>query len=207
MTTTGLETAAASASFRLCTVDGRALDVPVDRWFGPADAAEQRALDHAVGPALDVGCGPGRHLVALAEREVFSLGLDISSAFLEIARGRGVNVLQRSVFDRVPGVRRWGSALLFDGNVGIGGDPAALLGRISELLRDDGRIIVETELGEGTDEVLLVRAEGVDVVGPWFHWTTVGPRRLQAIAAALSLEVVEVWQDDGRCFARLDVRP
>jgi hypothetical protein len=96
---------------------------------------------------------------------------------------------------------------LFDGNIGIGGDPAALLGRISELLRDDGRIIVETELGEGTDEVVLVRAEGIDAVGPWFRWTTVGPRRLQAIAAALRLDVVDVWHDDGRCFTRLDMRP
>ena len=206
MTSASVETAIASAPLRLCTADGCALDLPVDRWFGPADAAEQRALDHAVGPALDVGCGPGRHLVALAEREVFALGLDISSPFLEIARGRGVNVLERSVFDRVPGVHRWRSALLFDGNIGIGGDPAALLRRIAELLRDDGRIIVETELGEGTDEVLLVRAEGIDAAGPWFRWTTVGPRRLQSIATALSLDVVDVWQDDGRCFTRLDIR-
>jgi len=192
---------------RLRTVDGRVLDLPVDRWFGVADAAEQRALDHAVGPALDVGCGPGRHLVALAERRVFALGLDISSAFLDIARGRGVNVLQRSVFDRVPGPRRWRSALLFDGNIGIGGDPVALLRRIGDLLRDDGRVIVETTLDDGDDDVVMVRAETADAVGPWFRWTTVGPGRLRAIAATLDFEVAELWQDDDRSFVRLDVRP
>ena len=31
--------------------------------------------------------------------------------------------MQRSVFDRLPDEGRWGSALLLDGNVGIGGDP------------------------------------------------------------------------------------
>jgi SAM-dependent methyltransferase len=187
--------------------DGRVLDLPAHRWFGPADAAELRALDHAVGPALDIGCGPGRHLVALAERHVFSLGLDISSPFLDVARGRGVNVLQRSVFDRVPGTRRWRSALLFDGNIGIGGDPVALLARTADLLTDDGRIIVEVAPTDGDDDVLVVRAEAGEDVGPWFPWTTVGPNRLRSIAGTLDLGIKEAWDDAGRSFARLDLRP
>jgi SAM-dependent methyltransferase len=203
--TTGIDLAASAP--RLCTADGRVLDLPVDRWFGVADAAERRALEHAIGPALDIGCGPGRHLVELAERKVFALGLDISSAFLDVARTRGVNVLERSVFERVPGIRKWRSALLFDGNIGIGGDPVALLRRIADLLRDDGRVIVETELHDGPDDVVVVRAETAEAVGPWFHWTTVGPRRLRAIAATLDLQVVDLWQDEDRSFARLDVQP
>jgi SAM-dependent methyltransferase len=202
---TGLDLATAIP--RLCTAEGVALDLPVHRWFGPADASKQRALDHAARPALDIGCGPGRHLVALAEREVFALGIDISPAFLDVARERGVNVLHRSVFDRVPGVRRWRTALLLDGNIGIGGDPEALLRRIVELLRDDGRVIVETELHDGTDEVVMVRAETSETSGPWFRWTTVGPRRLVALAASVGLAVADTWQDDGRAFARLDLGP
>src|SRR5439155_4072549 len=82
-----------AAPVQLRTVDGRVLDLPVHRWFTAAGLAEQRALDHAVGPALDIGCGPGRHLVALAERHVFSLGIDVSAALLDVARDQGVNVL------------------------------------------------------------------------------------------------------------------
>jgi SAM-dependent methyltransferase len=203
--TAGLDAAASLPCLR--THDGHVLDLPVDRWFGPADAAEQRALARARGPALDIGCGPGRHLVALAERGVFSLGIDISSEFLDIARRRGVNVLQRSVFDRVPGTGKWQSALLFDGNLGIGGDPEVLLQRIAELLRGDGRIIVETELDDDGDDVLLVRAEFPAGVGPWFRWTRVGPRHLRAIASRLGLDLVEAWEDDGRAFAHLDIQP
>ncbi len=190
---------------RLCTVDGRVLDLPSHRWFGAASDAEHRALDHAAGPALDIGCGPGRHLVALAERGVFALGIDISHAFLDLARARGVNVLHRSIFDRVPGPRRWRTALLFDGNIGIGGDPVALLSRVVELLRDDGRIVVEVEPDDADHEVLVVRAETDAEVGPWFRWTTVGHERLTAIAAALGLEVVEAWDSDSRRFAVLAV--
>ena len=48
----------------------------------PRGITEQRVLDHVIGPALDIGCGPGRHLVALAERRVFALGIDISGPLL-----------------------------------------------------------------------------------------------------------------------------
>ena len=120
------------------------LDLPVRRWFLPAGPAEHPALDRATGPALDVGCGPGRHLVALAERGVFALGIDISPVLLDVARARGANVLERSIFDRVPGASRWRTALLLDGNIGIGGDPVAF-SRVGELLAPDGRIIVEIE--------------------------------------------------------------
>jgi len=190
---------------RLCTADGRVLDLPAHRWFAAASAAEQRALDHAIGPALDIGCGPGRHLTALAERNVFALGIDISVPFLDIARARGVNVLERSVFDRVPGRRRWRTALLFDGNIGIGGDPVALLSRVVDLMRDGGRVIVEIEPDDAEHSVLVVRAELDTGVGPWFHWTTVDLDRLTAIADSIGLELVEAWDDDCRRFAVLAV--
>lgn len=192
---------------RLCTADGRVLDLPVHRWFAEAGVAEHRALDHAVGPALDIGCGPGRHLVALGERAVFALGIDISAAFLDVARARGVNVLRRSVFDHVPGAGRWQTALLFDGNIGIGGDPVALLSRVLELLSHDGRIVVEIEPDDPDHEILVVRAEAGVEVGPWFHWTTVGRERLTAIAATLGLELVDVWDSEHRRFAVLRSTP
>ena len=41
----------------------------------------------------------------------------------------GGPALVRSVFETLPGEGRWDTVLLMDGNIGIGGDPAALLGR------------------------------------------------------------------------------
>ncbi len=190
----------------LRTPEGRVLDLPVHRWFAPAGSAEQLALDHAVGPALDIGCGPGRHLVALRERAVFALGIDISADLLDVARRHGVNVLERSVFDRVPGVGRWRSALLLDGNIGIGGDPVALLTRIAHLLTTDGLLIVEIEPFDTTAQVVLVRAEMSEAVGPWFRWTTVGPRRLETIARSVDFDIADVWDAEGRRFAHLQPR-
>jgi SAM-dependent methyltransferase len=39
---------------------------------------------------LDVGCGPGRHTLALAERGIETVGVDISERFVELARDAAV---------------------------------------------------------------------------------------------------------------------
>src|SRR4051812_49744005 len=109
--------------------DGFATHLPLARWLGPIAAADERVLARAVGPVLDVGCGAGRHVCALARRGVLALGLDVSPVAVRLARERGATAVEGSIFDRVPG--HWASALLLDGNVGIGGRPAALLRRVA----------------------------------------------------------------------------
>src|SRR5207249_2951296 len=111
------------------------LAAPGGTWWLPAAQVDRHALTRAVGPVLDIGCGPGRHVVALAEMGVPVLGIDVTADALAAARTRGALVLERSVFDRVPGAGRWGTALLLDGNLGIGGEPVMLLSRVASLLR------------------------------------------------------------------------
>jgi SAM-dependent methyltransferase len=186
---------------------GSVLELPAHRWVAPADPVEEELLARVRGPVLDVGCGPGRHLVALRERGVFALGIDVSPSFVAIARSCHVNVLERSVFDAIPGAGRWAAALLLDGNVGIGGDPVALLARLAALLRPDARVIVEHEADDYSDggghDVRLVRAETENATGPWFRWTTVGPTRLEAAARSSGWRVHERHDPGDRCFAEL----
>jgi SAM-dependent methyltransferase len=118
---------------------GTVISLPSARWWREPGREEEAILDLAIGPVLDLGCGPGRHTVALARRGVRSLGVDSSSAAVAAARARGAAVVHRSVFDRLPDEGRWASALLLDGNVGIGGDPVALLRRVRSLVRADAR--------------------------------------------------------------------
>ena len=58
---------------------------------------------------------------------------------------RGATVLQRDLFGPLPGEGRWATALLFDGNVGIGGDPARLLTRCRQLTADGGQVVAEVQ--------------------------------------------------------------
>ncbi len=139
------------ASLRLR--DGTTLPLPLDRYLGPADATDRQLLRDLHGPVLDVGCGPGRHLHALAARGVFALGVDLSPAAVELATGRGARAVVASIFDELPGSGRWRSALLLDGNIGIGGAPARLLARIGMLLREDGELLLGARLAGRADRL------------------------------------------------------
>ncbi|MDQ6909842.1 MAG: methyltransferase domain-containing protein [Actinomycetota bacterium] len=190
----------------LRTRAGETLPLEVARWARPPGADEDALLDRALGPVLDVGCGPGRHVVALGRRGVMALGVDVTPAAVQMAHRRGALVLHRSVFDRLPGTGRWGSALLVDGNVGIGGDPVALLRRVAGLLRPAGRALVEVaEPGERSRKV-QVRVESATGSGPWFQWAIVGADSVHHHASAAGLSTVERWEAGGRWFVRLDRR-
>ncbi len=69
------------------------------------------------------GAGPGRLTAALARRRQVALGIDVVAEAVGQTRERGGSALHRDVYDTVPGEGRWHTALLADGNVGIGGDP------------------------------------------------------------------------------------
>src|SRR5438093_13720037 len=51
-----------------------------------------RLLGEGPGRLLDLGCGGGAHAVAFAERGWTVTGVDISSAQLELAGARGIEV-------------------------------------------------------------------------------------------------------------------
>ncbi|WP_055532781.1 class I SAM-dependent methyltransferase [Streptomyces graminilatus] len=124
--------------------DGWLLPLEVERWCARADLVDLDVLDRCEGAVLDVGCGPGRLVAELAARGRAVLGVDVSGTAVERALRLGGPALRRSVFEPLPGEGRWNTVLLMDGNVGIGGDPPALLDRVAELLAPGGLLIAET---------------------------------------------------------------
>lgn len=145
-------------------------ELSVARWHSDADAGDAVLLDACTGPTLDVGCGPGRLVAALLGRGVQALGVDVSPVAVRRTTARGGIAIRRDVFELLPGEGRWHHVLLADGNIGIGGDPAALLRRVRELLRPSGTVVVEVEQpGSGlVAGRARVRTEGSS--GQWFPW-------------------------------------
>ena len=174
----------------------------------PGDAS---LIDRCSGPTLDVGSGPGRLSVALAERGVPTLGIDVAPQAVRVARSAGSLTLLRDVFDRVPGTGRWTFVLLADGTIGIGGDPSALLQRVTELLAPFGQALVEVqppgrELRRERVRLRHCRGHG-QPVGDWFPWAQVGADQLSGIAAEAGLSQAETWSSGGRWFATLRKDP
>jgi SAM-dependent methyltransferase len=183
--------------------DGTRLPLSLERWLGPADATDEELLDGLTGPVLDVGCGPGRHLRALATRGVFALGVDLSPVAVELAVGRGARAIVGDIFSELPGSGTWASALLLDGNIGIGGSPVRLLTRIATLLTAGGQVLVEVESPRGATGSTLLRIERGGQASPWFAWARVAAPGIDAIARAGGFTTTDIWARSGRWFARL----
>ncbi|MET0686662.1 MAG: class I SAM-dependent methyltransferase [Solirubrobacteraceae bacterium] len=187
--------------------DGGVRRLPIGRWLAPVDAADRALLRAAVPPVLDIGCGPGRHLAALAAAGHEGLGLDLSPVAVRIARARGAEAILRSVFADVPRAGTWRTALLLDGNIGIGGRPDALLARARELIAPAGVVLAEVAPPGQPTRRERIRLEGGGAMSPWFGWATVGADSIGPVARLAGLRCAELLDHGGRWFARLERLP
>jgi SAM-dependent methyltransferase len=176
-------------------------------------------LDHlgigAGAVVLDVGCGPGRHLRALRARGVTAVGVDISRRFVELAGPPVVRGDARALPVR-PG--SFDAAIsLCQGGFGLP-DPAhaleddrSVLAGIAAALRPGGRVALTafsayfqlryleadrdhfdaaTGVNHERTEVRSEQGEPAQV-DLWTACYT--PRELRLLAAAVGLEVEQLW--------------
>lgn len=172
---------------RLLCSDGTEVALDVSRWTEPAGGEDHWLLDRCAGPTVDLGCGPGRLVAALAGRGVPVLGVDESGVAAVHCRRRRVAMIRQDLFAPLPTEGAWSHVLLADGNIGIGGAPARLLERAARLLAPGGTVLVEADsraelAWQGTIRVCTGRT-----VGEPLSWAVIGLEVLARIAAAVGL--------------------
>nr|WP_236647141.1 class I SAM-dependent methyltransferase [Micromonospora acroterricola] len=188
--------------------DGVRSRLPVARWHGPAEPAVAAVVARCAGPTLDLGCGPGRLTLALTRAGLTAVGVDVSADAVRMTRARGAVGLRRDLFDPLPGEGRWAHAVLIDGNIGIGGDPVALLRRCRALLATAGTVLVELEppgagLWQGHARVAAACPAGRLRLGPPFRWARLDARAVHQVAGAADLVVRELFRRGRRWFGEL----
>jgi SAM-dependent methyltransferase len=182
---------------------GATLEVDLGRWTRPADHVDEMVVARCEAPVLDIGCGPGRMVAALQRSGRAALGIDISAVAVAVGRRAGGQVLRRDLALPLAGEGRWGTTLLLDGNVGIGGDVPRLLRRCRQIVGGGGLIICETDTDPERDEAYEVVLSRPGRQSAPLPWAAIGARPLQQVAAALDLIVTEVWDADHRSFVAL----
>lgn len=190
----------------LRAADGTGVPLPVENWHQSADRTDLRMVEWCEGPTLDVGCGPGRMCEALLARGGHALGLDVVPEAVQLARERGAAALVADVFAPVPAEGLWETALLADGNLGIGGDPVALLRRLTALLEPRGRVVAEVEPEFPWITSFWARIETAHHRSRPFRWAVVGADAVPSLARAAGLDVLELHAVAGRSFAVLAAR-
>ena len=209
----------------LYTADGIRRRLPLKRWIADADQRDAAIVAATVaglrlgarqrsGSVLDVGCGPGRLTAALAATGARAVGIDVCAAAVALTRARGASALRADVFGVVPRTGRWDRVLLADGNLGIGGDPAALLARAAQLLAPGGRVIADVDPSGGIRravawiEATRPGADGPVRIGGSLPWAWVGVDAVAELAECSGLALrsvsrlperwVAVWEKPAR---------
>lgn len=189
-------------SAELLRCDGTVAPLDVHRWRDVATGEDSWLIGRCRGTTIDLGCGPGRLVEALIRKGVRALGVDAAAEAIEQCRQRDVPAVRSDVFEPLPGEGRWAHVLLADGNLGIGGDPAALLRRAARLLGPGGTVLVELDaveagLWRGEARVRCHRAVGLP-----FPWATAGIDALPDLAARSGLRPTVLYRGR-RTFAEM----
>jgi SAM-dependent methyltransferase len=179
------------------------LVLDVDRWSAGADRVDEMVVSRCEPPVIDLGCGPGRMVEALTRSGRSALGVDMSQEAVRATRTRGGAALQRLLDEPLPGEGRWGTALLMDGNLGIGGDVAGLLQRCQELVGPGGLVVCEVDPHPSRDETGHVVLRSAETASAPLPWARVGAATLVRLAAPLDLVPHEEWVAGGRAFVAL----
>ena len=182
--------------------------LPVPDWTCERRPGDDALLALCAGTVLDVGCGPGRLTAALHRAGRSALGIDVAPVAVSLARARGAEALELDVFGAVPDTGAWGTLLLADGNIGIGGDPVALLHRCARLAAPGGRVVVELSAPGVPSRTHLVRLEraGEAPGSGWFPWATLSAADVGEVAGAAGLHAAGPFRcTAGRWFASLAV--
>jgi glycosyltransferase A (GT-A) superfamily protein (DUF2064 family)/SAM-dependent methyltransferase len=179
------------------------LHIDLERWAGAADDVDRLILSRCEPPVLDLGSGPGRMVRALTESGRSALGVDMSGQAVSVSMRQGALALRARIEDPLPAEGRWGTVLLMDGNVGIGGNVADLLARCRQLVAPGGLIICEVDsVGSRHDrEILLLRSRST--ASTPLAWSRIGAAALVELAAGLDLWTAEEWSAGDRVFVAL----
>lgn len=174
---------------------------------------EREAMKEVRGRVLDVGCGPGRHLLYLQNRGLRVVGIDASSTQVALARIRGVHEVYHGSVRQLPrGLGRFDSVILMGNNLGLAGDLPKMrrfLRDLKEITNPQARVIghtripgtwiphhlsyVKRNIARGRPPGLLtLRGRYKGGVGDWFDLLLLSPDDLAKLAHSAGWELTRV---------------
>lgn len=167
---------------------------------------ERAALAAVRGRVLDIGCGAGKHSLALKQRGHHVLPIDNSPGAVEVARLRGLEEVQLAGIEDVdPRFGNIDTILLMGNNFGLFSSrekSRVLLRRFAELTGPGARIVAESSdphVTEDPDHLqyhernraagrmpgqLRIRIRYRRLIGPWFDYLLVSPAEMAELAGA-----------------------
>ncbi len=186
-------------------------------------ACEKRAIKHARGRVLDIGCGAGRHALYLQKRGHDVLAIDTSPLALKVAKLRGLRETRVLPITKV--TRRLGvfdTILMLGNNFGLVENPTRarwLLRRFNAIMPPDGRIIASSNDVYQTDAKehlayqrrnrrrgrmsgqIRMRIRRRQFATPYFDYLMVSLKEMEEIVAGTGWAITRQYQSPGPLYA------
>lgn len=200
--------------------DGVSFSIETEEYFtldGSLSELDAIALDRCRGRVLDVGAGAGRHALALQDRGLEVLAIDVSPICTSLCRERGVvdaRTLDVMTLDSAEALGCFDTIFFGMQTIGVAGGVAPLeelLRRLRNCLLPEGILIVDSsalrEPWEGDDGdqsptrgeiVLSMRYRGLR--GEPFPWVYLGEPDLRDAAARAGFEMETAGRVDSGEF-------
>ncbi|WP_436346244.1 class I SAM-dependent methyltransferase [Natronorubrum sp. FCH18a] len=197
-----------------------------ESWDRETIEALERLIGHE--PVLDVGCGAGKHLLWMAERDVAAVGVDASPNAVRTARERGLEDVHVGDMFELPVASAFGAVHAVGTQLGLGGSLAGIRTLLAEFARvtdDTGVAVVDNYDPTRLDEAFLgyrsdpregvahrcfhleFEREGDDdrlerAVGRTLHFLLCAPPRLREATIGTPWDVRDVLSADGTAHYR-----
>lgn len=187
---------------------------------------EKRAIKHARGKVLDIGCGAGRHSLYLQQKGFDVTGIDNSPGAIKVSKLRGVKkALLRPLADIDKfKPNSFDTILMLGNNFGLFGDAGnarLLLEKMHRITTSDARIIAGTRDPYKTKDrdhleyhklnkkrgrmpgQLRIRVRYRKTVGEWFDYLLVSREEMKNILADTNWQITEFIEEpeSGNYFA------
>ena len=206
-------------TIRIHRDDGYSTDETIDKYFLEYEdwpEIEKKALEFVKERVLDVGCGPGRHLLWLQQKGLICTGIDISPLAVEVAKSRGVKHSRVMDLQDLKFVTaKFSTVLLMGNNIGLCGSyerTKQLLNDVYKITTTEGVIIgttrdpLETEnpkhlnyhrmnREKGNPPGLArIRFEFNGKFGEWFNLLLLTPEELEEVVKSTGWEIKQLFR-------------
>ncbi len=191
--------------------------------FGDWPVHLQRAVRHAKGRVLDIGCGGGRHSLYLQSKGLDILGIDNSPMALKCCREQGLKkTMLMDILEIKPGLGTFDTILMLGNNFGLFANPRrakTLLRRFHGMTSPDAYIIAETIDVYQTDRdyhleyqarnrargrmsgQVRIRVRYQRYCTPWFDYLMVSKQELEAILSGTGWKVRKYFNGKDGIYA------
>lgn len=168
-----------------------------ENWFPP----DVLACDLARGRVLDIGCGVGRHALAIAETGREVVGIDPSKEAVGVARRRHVDAHVASLHEPPAALGTFDTFLLLGANLALlttYPEPGAALARLARIANPGAQLLgSDIRMAEvPPPSRLRARVEHLGVAGEWSRWEGgrpyVHPARIGDVLEGTAWRVEEI---------------